>query len=63
MFIKISNRPFDNHTEFLRDALAQLKELRKNDFYMVSFNYLNVIAWLEAKIYRKSLAEIVKAYK
>ncbi len=63
MFIKISNKPLDNHTVILKDALAQLKELRKNDFYMVSFNYLNVIAWLEAKISRKSLAEIVKAYK
>ncbi len=63
MFVKIGNRPLMNHTTILKEALSQLKELRKNDFYMVSFNYLNVIAWLEAKISRKSLSEIVKAYK
>lgn len=63
MFIKISNKPVGEHTTMFKEALIQLKELRKNDFYMVSFNYLDVIAWLEAKISRKPLAEIVKAYK
>lgn len=63
MFIKISKKPLANNVAILKDALRQLKELRQNDFYKVSFNYLNVIAWLEAKISRKSLAQIVKAYK
>ncbi len=63
MFIKIAAKPLVSHKPTLKEALLQLKELKKNDFYMVSFNYLNVIAWLEAKISRKSLTEVIKSYK
>ena len=45
----------------MEDALTQLKILQKNEFNKVSFNYLDMIRWLESKIKNKPLVLIINS--
>ncbi len=43
----------------LESFLHKIKHLEKNRFETRSFAYLDVISWVESKVYRKSMAEII----
>lgn len=47
--------------EALNPFLDQIKHLEKNRFETRSFAYLDIISWVESKVYRKSLAEVIYA--
>lgn len=59
-FLQLADSPQSEHKLIMGKALSHLKELQKNSYYNVSFTYLDLISWLEAKISNKSLADIVK---
>ena len=41
--------------------LEEIKHLEKNRFQTRAFAYLDIISWLESKVQRKSMAEIVRS--
>lgn len=43
----------------LKDFLQKIKHLEKNRFETRSFAYLDIVSWLESKVYDKSTAEII----
>lgn len=43
----------------LKDYLYKIKHLEKNRFETRSFAYLDVISWMESKIYEKPISEII----
>ena len=59
-FLKLADAPKPEHKAIMKNALVQLKALQKNSFYNVSFTYLDLISWLEAKITNKTLSEIIQ---
>ena len=54
--------PFE-HREIMRDYLKELQGLKGDPFQKLSISYLDVISWLRAKLERRSLAEVVRAYE
>jgi hypothetical protein len=45
----------------LEKFLAETKALEKNRFETRSFAYLDVISWVESKVYQKTMSEIIHA--
>ena len=43
----------------LERFLVKIKHLEKNPFETRSFAYLDIISWVESKVYDKPLAEII----
>ena len=43
----------------LENFLQKIKHLEKNRFETRAFAYLDVISWVESKVYQKSMAEII----
>ena len=41
--------------------LQKIKHLEKNRFETRSFAYLDVISWVESKVYGKTMSEIIHA--
>jgi len=62
-FLDLAEAPQSKHKVFLNSALLQLQDLQKNSSHKVSFTYLDVISWLEAKIQNRSLAAVIRAKK
>jgi hypothetical protein len=54
---KVSRSEVRKELELL---LNKIKSLEKNRFETRSFTYLDIISWLESKIERKPLSEILK---
>lgn len=46
-------------TADLKDFLSRVKKLEKNRFETRAFAYLDIISWVESKVYRKSMGEII----
>lgn len=44
----------------LKQFLEKIKHLEKNRFETRSFAYLDIISWVESKVYDKSMSEIIK---
>ena len=44
----------------LKQFLEKIKHLEKNRFETRSFAYLDIISWLESKVYDKSMSEVIK---
>ncbi len=61
-FLKLAAAPKAEHKTIMKNALTQLKVLQENSFYNVSFTYLDVISWLEAKITDRALSEIIRRF-
>ncbi len=59
-FLKIADAPKSDHKAIMKIALVEIKALQENSFYNVSFTYLDLISWLEAKISNKTLAAVVQ---
>lgn len=59
-FLKLADATKLEHKEIMRNALDQFKVLQNNSFYNVSFTYLDLISWLEAKIANKTLSAIMR---
>ncbi len=43
----------------LEKLLSDIKHLEKNRFQTRSFAYLDIISWLESKVYNKSMSEVI----
>jgi hypothetical protein len=43
----------------LNNFLQKIKHLEKNRFETRSFAYLDIVSWLESKVYNKSMTEII----
>jgi hypothetical protein len=43
----------------LENFLHKIKHLEKNRFETRAFAYLDIISWVESKVYRKSMSEII----
>ena len=43
----------------LENFLHKIKHLEKNRFETRSFAYLDVISWLEAKVYNKTMSDVI----
>jgi hypothetical protein len=43
----------------LESFLAQIKNLEKNRFETRAFAYLDIISWVESKVYEKTLSQII----
>lgn len=59
-FLKLSVSPYSDHKSIMMDSLKKLRKTEKIQFNKVSFTYLDVISWLEAKITNQSLSEIIQ---
>jgi hypothetical protein len=46
--------------EELQKLLAQIKHLEKNRHETRSFAYLDLISWIESKVYNKSMGEVIQ---
>ena len=44
----------------LENFLQKIKHLEKNRFETRSFAYLDIISWVESKVYEKPLSKIIK---
>ncbi len=44
----------------LKQFLEKIKHLEKNRFETRSFAYLDIISWVESKVYDKSMSEVIK---
>lgn len=43
----------------LKDFLQRVKQFEKNRFETRAFAYLDVISWVESKVYRRSMGEVI----
>ena len=46
--------------EELEKFLKKIKQFEKNRFQTRSFAYLDIISWVESKVYEKSMSDIIK---
>jgi hypothetical protein len=46
---------------YFSDLLKRIKHLEKNRFETRAFAYLDVISWVESKVYKKPMSEIIYA--
>jgi len=44
----------------MREFLNKIKHLEKNRFETRAFAYLDVISWVESKVYEKPLSEVIR---
>ena len=44
----------------MREFLNKIKHLEKNRFETRAFAYLDVISWVESKVYKKPLGEVIR---
>ena len=51
--------PRNKMQQELEKFLEQIKQFEKNRFERRSFAYLDIISWVESKVYRKPLSEII----
>ena len=51
--------PRNKMQQELEKFLQQIKKFEKNRFETRSFAYLDIISWVESKVYRKPLSEII----
>jgi hypothetical protein len=51
--------PRNKMQQELEKFLQQIKQFEKNRFETRSFAYLDIISWVESKVYRKPLSEII----
>jgi hypothetical protein len=59
-FLRNSTKTSPKHIQpALEQLLEKVKLLESNRFETRSFAYLDIISWLESKISKKSLAEII----
>ena len=56
--LKVSTRQMKPQLEIF---LSRVKHLEKNRFETRAFSYLDVISWIESKVYEKPMSEIVHA--
>lgn len=59
-FLKLADASKSEHIQIMKKALGEFKALQKNSFYNVSFTYLDIISWLEAKITNNTLSAIIR---
>jgi hypothetical protein len=58
-FLKTNFKAPDQIRESLKKLLDQIKHLERNRFETRSFAYLDIISWLESKVYNKTTQEVV----
>jgi hypothetical protein len=44
----------------LERFLQKVKHLEKNRFETRAFAYLDIISWLESKVYRKTMSQVIR---
>ena len=49
-----------NMQQEMEQFLTRIKDLEKNRYETRTFAYLDIISWLEAKVYKKTMSEILK---
>ena len=58
-FLKTNFKAPDQIRESLKKLLEQIKHLERNRFETRSFAYLDIISWLESKVYNKTTQEVI----
>lgn len=58
-FLKNSFKSPEQIKDALKKFLQEIKHLEKNRFETRSFAYLDIISWVESKVYNKTMEEIV----
>jgi len=58
-FLKKNYQSPQQIKEALKEFLDQIKDLEKNRFETRAFAYLDIISWVESKVYNKSMSEVL----